>query len=325
MGAVDRIVIVSDSLDMHRSYTICSNYSEGYPRHVVEGIKTAIESSVAPAIIVEGADAFVKSIESYQGVVLPCFFGPASPNSKSLVPAACEAVGLPYVGADAHTHALCNDKYVSRLYARNLGLATSSAILVRNDSEIHAQRFNRLTYPVVVKPNYGGGSNGIGSECLCTNVEEAMVRSRNLLDYQRVAIVVEEYISGYELQVIFARLADGTILESQVGISIDGEEYFSNLLFGIEAKKKRKHRVDLKCVERISEADMRTMRALFSSFEKADYMRIDCRVDDKGVAKLIELSPDCSLSPASGLFAAFKERGYSYAEMFEQIIAGALR
>lgn len=319
------IIVVTDIPNEQRLYSIDSNDTEGYRKTVIEDILATLREIAKDVIWIQGIEDLAHSVAVLRdAVVVPCFFGPASPTSKTLVPAICEAANVPYIGGDAYVQAVCNDKYISRLYAREYGMHVSNAILVHDNRDVTSDRFNRLDYPIVVKPNFGGGSNGVDDICLCRTSEEAMSLARRLLKSQRVSVIVESYLPGKEVQIVFAQLPNGDILESQIGISIEGKEFFNNELFGLSSKKRHSIEYAYAPTNCVSNDSLQAMRRVFQSFSKVEFMRIDCRVAEDGTARLIELSPDCSMARSGGLSRAFAQSGYSYTNMFSLLIGNVL-
>lgn len=321
----ESLVVVSDSMNAKRSYSIYDSNTEGYSKRVIEGIMAALRNLSRDVVLVDDIEQFARMLPALSGaVVIPCYFGKASRVSKSLVPALCDAAQVPFVGADAYAQTLCNDKYFSRLYANEFGLRVPSAILVCSEADISERSFNRLVFPVVVKPNFGGGSNGIDSRNLCYAPEEAIDLCRRLLGYQRVPLTVESYVPGEEIQVIFADLPQGEMLVEQIAIRVNGKAYFDHELFDLSVKKRGQGSVSFETVHLVCEDDLLAMRRIYDALGKVQCMRIDCRVSGQGRATLLELSPDCSLSPKSGVYQAFSNRGFSYEEMFSVLIESAL-
>ena len=64
-----------------------------------------------------------------------------------------ELSGIPYVGCDVQSSALCMDKSLAYIVASSAGIATPSYFVVTADEDIDPAR---LTYPVFVKPPVRG-------------------------------------------------------------------------------------------------------------------------------------------------------------------------
>lgn len=69
-----------------------------------------------------------------------------------------ELSGIPYVGCDVQSSALCMDKSLAYLVARSAGIATPTFWTVTASEPIDP---DRLPYPVFVKPARSGSSFGV--------------------------------------------------------------------------------------------------------------------------------------------------------------------
>lgn len=322
---IPRIILVTDPRDEHRAFDITQNNSEGYTERTVARMLEAL-AEFSPEVIRldDPKELATLSGDPSDWLVVPARFGRASPTSKTLVPAICEARGIRYIGADAYTQALCNDKYVSKLYARSLGLATADSVIIRRAEDASSMRILDLNFPVVVKPNFGGGSNGINSSSICPDPASARARALELLESQRVPVLVESYMPGYEVNTSLVTMPDGSIMYGEIGLSIEGKSYFEGEVFGLESKKRNDIPCDMKPCSLISSEGIESIKRVFRSFPKVGMMRVDCRVGTDGTPHLIELSPDCSLSTGSGIFIMLGAAGYSYSDMFRLLIEAEL-
>ncbi|MDF2993462.1 MAG: vanB, partial [Microbacterium sp.] len=95
-------------------------------------------------------------------VALPVLHGTLGEDGA--VQGLLELSGIPYVGCDIPSSALCFDKSLAYLVARSAGIATPRFWTVPVGGHVDAER---LTYPVFVKPARSGSSFGV------TRVERA--------------------------------------------------------------------------------------------------------------------------------------------------------
>ncbi|AIJ15010.1 putative D-alanine--D-lactate ligase [Streptomyces lividans] len=105
-------------------------------------------------------------------VVLPVLHGTLGEDGATQ--GLLELSGIPYVGCDVQSSALCMDKSLAYVVARSAGIATPDFWTVTGDETIDP---GRLTYPVFVKPARSGSSFGVSKVCrpedLATAVESA--------------------------------------------------------------------------------------------------------------------------------------------------------
>jgi D-alanine--(R)-lactate ligase len=100
--------------------------------------------------------------------------------------------GIPYVGCDVQSSALCMDKSLTYILARSAGIATPNHWTITGDGTIDPRQ---LTYPVFVKPARSGSSFGV------TKVQQ----DDQLLSAVEVArrydskVLIEEAVVGSEV------------------------------------------------------------------------------------------------------------------------------
>jgi D-alanine--(R)-lactate ligase len=103
-----------------------------------------------------------------------------------------ELSGIPYVGCDVQSSALCMDKSLAYMVARSAGIATPKFWSVAATEDIDSEQ---LTYPVFVKPARSGSSFGVSkvsrSEELFNAVEDARRYDSKVL--------IEEAVVGSEV------------------------------------------------------------------------------------------------------------------------------
>jgi D-alanine--(R)-lactate ligase len=103
-----------------------------------------------------------------------------------------ELSGIPYVGCDVQSSALCMDKSLAYIVARSAGIATPNYWTVTANKDIDP---DRLSYPVFVKPARSGSSFGVSKvsrkEDLLSAVETARQYDSKVL--------IEEAVVGSEV------------------------------------------------------------------------------------------------------------------------------
>lgn len=267
---------------------------------------------------------FEKNIILHQNdIILPFFYGINGYNQKTILPSLCELHKLNYVGADAYTHTICNDKNLSKLYAKQFGINSANSILIQNISQLKNKSIEYLNLPLIIKPNLGGGSVGITNKNLIYNYSDAKNIIKNILKMHKVPVLVEEYIPGYEIELIL--LGNNGIINfcEEVQLIIEGKEDFNKEIWGLETKKIDDSKVDFKMSNYLSKNDKNNLIKLFLSFNKIEFARIDGRIYN-GKFYLIEISPDCYLGDDCAFYFAFAQNHISHKEMFNMIIKNHL-
>jgi D-alanine--(R)-lactate ligase len=103
-----------------------------------------------------------------------------------------ELSGIPYVGCDVQSSALCMDKSLAYIVARSAGIATPRFWAVTADEDIDP---GRLTYPVFVKPARSGSSFGVSKVSREEELPDAVEAARQFDS----KVLIEEAVAGSDL------------------------------------------------------------------------------------------------------------------------------
>jgi D-alanine---(R)-lactate ligase len=103
-----------------------------------------------------------------------------------------ELSGIPYVGCDIQSSALCMDKSLAYIVARSAGIATPNFWIVTANETIDPDQLN---YPVFVKPARSGSSYGVSKVSRKEELPNAMEAARQ---YDS-KVLIEEAVVGSEI------------------------------------------------------------------------------------------------------------------------------
>lgn len=321
-----RIVMVVDEMkDTPAIASITRNDLEGNSGEQTLRLKTSLQK-LAPIVCYTSVADFEAHLQEHlDDIVFPMYYGPAGRNTKGIVPTLCDIYDIVYIGADPYTQTICNDKALSKQYAANFGIISPKGCLIR-DEDIGSntrQRLAELKPPLVVKPNYGGGSTGISVNNIVSSWEDAISLAKCLLSNLQIPILVEEYVEGYEVELIVVGTKRKIRFCEEVQLLMGGKKYFDHDIWGFETKEIDDSSIDFSISNYIPQMDIERLLELFGSFEKVETIRFDGRIHN-GRFYLIELSPDCYLGDDCAFYYAFQSKGYSHQEMLRFLIKNAL-
>jgi D-alanine---(R)-lactate ligase len=123
-------------------------------------------------------------------VVLPVLHGKFGEDGA--MQGLLELSGIPYVGCDIQSSALCMDKSLAYTVVSSAGIATPNFWTVTANQSIDA---DRLTYPVFVKPARSGSSFGVSKVSGKGELQGAMEAARQ---YDS-KVLIEEAVVGSEV------------------------------------------------------------------------------------------------------------------------------
>lgn len=165
-------------------------------------------------------------------VALPLLHGPRGEDGT--LAALLELAGVPYVGSGVRAGALAMDKWVTKLIAAEVGIATAPGVLLTAAS---APTY-LWTGPVVVKPVAAGSSYGVtrvgAPEALAAALDAALVLDDRVL--------VEDVVVGREIDVaVLATAGGGRIVTPTLEIVVEGlfdtdAKYGGSAVFGVPAR-----------------------------------------------------------------------------------------
>lgn len=122
-------------------------------------------------------------------------------NVSSLAEAAIlEELGIPFVGSDTFTIAVCTDKSLSKRLWQQARLPTSPFYVARSEKDCEVFRGNApIKYPLFIKPLAGRGSAGISNTSIVHNYEQLVSGIRERLETISQPVLIEKFLQGREI------------------------------------------------------------------------------------------------------------------------------
>ena len=218
-----------------------------------------------------------------------------------------DALGIIYTGSGPLSSAICMDKNISKIIAKNNGIMTPKWKLC--DTVIDDAKMN---YPVIVKPNGQGSTVGLR---IAHNESELKPALEYAFNYDN-SVLVEEYIQGRELTVM---LIDGKAQPvCEIIPSHEFYDYECKYTAGMS-----KYICPAEIDDNISNYVKKVSENLFDLIKCENYSRADFRMDDQNKFWFLEMNTlpgmtDTSLAPMSALAA-----GISFNELIDKIVMHA--
>ena len=251
------------------------------------------------------------------------------PFNELHVPALLDMLGIPYTGSGPQCLSTCYDKSMVRGIASEMLIPVGLGYLLPASTdgvEI------AVSYPVIVKPNFGDSSFGIFPQSVVEDEESllnAVNRIRTQFGYDR-PILLEEFLTGKDLTIGIIGQPTGSY---QV-LPITEEDYSAlppelPRICGYEAKwcpdspywKIKTIPADLP--KPVEEMITEWSLVLASRLGVRDYVRFDWRLDREGNPKLLEANPNPGWCWDGHLAKAAALAGMSYVDMLQAILGAA--
>lgn len=304
------------------------------PPHTIEMIKHGIESSGHEYIFIEADENFLESVKKVKpDIVFNRAEGIRGESRESHIPAILEMLGIPYVGANVLSTAVCLNKGWTKKFLAFHNILTPQFHILSNVRQVNNLEFK---YPIILKPNEEGSSVGINEDNVVIEKKHLVKKLGAMLKEYNQPILAEQFIQGREFSV---GVLDGLGPKPEVLaiLEIDFSKFPAEVagVFGQKAKtiyEGLDHYVcpakipkDLK--KKIERVSIEICRLL----EIPDFARIDFRMDDDENLYFLEINPlpgmdfdpdnqDISFFP----YMAMKS-GYTYDQLIQKLIDSAAR
>jgi D-alanine-D-alanine ligase len=245
-------------------------------------------------------------------------------SKDSHICALLDLLKLPYTGTGPRGLMLCRDKAVSKLIAAREGFKTPEFFVVTSDEPSLPQR---MTFPLVVKPRFGDGSEGISQASLVRTKEALLQRIAFLRESDVAEIICEEFIAGPEMIVGFI---GERVMPAREFIIGHGSKSAPRLIsYKLKHDRAYRRRWSLRTVfakltpeqeKALKELTLRTGKAL----DLRDYGRLDLKLTPSGEWVFLEANPNPNLTPFKGSLAGIWS-DIDFEELIAKVLLGALQ
>lgn len=237
---------------------------------------------------------------------------------------------IPYTGADQLALVSCLHKQRAKEILIGRGVATPPYRYLQDEADL--ADVDRLDYPWFVKLAHEDASVGITEANRVTSAAELRARTRELLAQYRQPVLAERYVEGREINAtLIGNGAELTVLPLHE-IDFAAMPGDRPKIVSYAAKWDEAH-VDYVGTKPVPLRDPtpalvaaveRTARAAWQALGLRDYGRVDLRVDASGAPWVIDVNPNCDISPDAGAARAALAAGMPYPAFIGRLAAMAL-
>lgn len=246
---------------------------------------------------------------------------------ESAVPLVLELLGIPFTGSppEVLSFALRKDRVKERL--QNAGIPTPAGRTL-----VHPDDPCDLPFPLIVKPAREDGSVGISRASVVHDALELSCAVATTASSLRQPSVVEQFIDGRELNVSLLGHPTPRVLPLSE-IDFGTLPHDAPRIVSYEAKWASGSIDDLGTVPVLhpvlpSAVAARVRRVAADAFRAVgvrDYGRVDIRLASTGVPYVVDVNPNCDLSPSAGFARAAGAVGIHYGSLLSLLVRYALR
>jgi D-alanine-D-alanine ligase len=244
------------------------------------------------------------------------------------IAALLDLVGIPYTGSGPTGLMLCRDKALcKRLLSHHRIRVPDFALLRRGETTVR----RKLHYPLVVKPLYEDGSDGITLGSLVHTPEELRDRAAVLHERMKQPVICEEFIEGRELYLGLLGNRRLTALPARECRFNSAKATAPRIA---TARVKRDAEYCAKWGIAFTDADLdeatmarlaRISKRIYRLLHLRDYGRIDVRITGEGDVVFLEANPNPDLTMGDELAEAASRAGIDYDRLVQRILRTALQ
>ena len=220
-----------------------------------------------------------------------------------------ESLGIKYTGSDPLSSAICMDKNISKIIARDSKVNTPNWKIVTRDQTLNE---DNSEFPLVIKPNDQGSTVGL----TVVHDESELGPALNLAYNYSSSVMVEQFIEGRELTVTL--IGDKALPVCEIIPSHELYDYECKYTSGM-SKYVCPADIDLDLTKRVQEITER----LFDVLKCRHYSRADFRLDHEDNLWFLEMNTLPGMTDTSLAPMAAKAAGFSFNDLIDRIVLQA--
>jgi D-alanine-D-alanine ligase len=235
-----------------------------------------------------------------------------------------EIMKLRYTGTGPDGLRLSRDKALSKSIVAGLGIDVPRYFVAQRGERVPV---DDLTFPLIVKPQFGDGSDAITKHSVVRGVRTLRARVRSVHARLKEPAVCEQFIGGRDLYV--GLLGDGPRVLPPVELVVRSRHRLAPQFATYRLKNDPRYRARWGVYyrrARLGTSQLRKLRKasrhIFHALNLRDYARLDFRLAEDGRLYFIEANPNPDLDPhslnRSGCFATLP-----YPRLIETIVESA--
>ena len=240
---------------------------------------------------------------------------------------------IPYTGADLLALASCLHKRRTKDILIGAGVATPPYRFLPDAASLEDPALDALDYPWFLKLGHEDASIGITEENYVISAAALRKRALAMMVEFDQPVLAERYIAGREINVTL--LGNGGDLAMLPLHEIDFTAMPADRprIVSYAAKWEADH-VDFAGTKPVPLRDPspafaaaveRIARHAHAALGLRDYGRIDLRIDAAGAPWVIDVNPNCDISPDAGVARAAAVAGMTYPDLIRRIAETAVR
>lgn len=236
------------------------------------------------------------------------FNGPAR---ESVYAAILEQLQYNYSGPDSTNLLMCHNKFLVKNILKNKFLVPFGFVITSANDLL---KLKDIDYPLIVKLNSEGSSMGMSKDSIVYNYTDLCNEVNKLLDKYKRAVLVEQYISGKDVSMIYIE-GIGSLGPCVVNCESEFYDY--------EMKSIKDKTVEIETMDGIYQELKNIVNKIANILDIKGYAKLDFRLENDKFY-LIEVNSQVSFHPEGEFITCARKDGYTFEEVINYIVSNAL-
>ncbi len=243
------------------------------------------------------------------------------------IAAVLDLLKLPYTGTGPDGLMLCRDKGLCKRLLAHRRIRVPNFVMIPPGRTTVRKK---LQFPVIVKPGFEDGSDGISLASLVDNEADMKERVAMLHERMKQPVICEEFIDGREIYIGMVgnqRVRAFPAREVRFGGADHGPRFATAKVKRDEAYRQKWDIsfTHAELPEELEERAARVGKRIFRVLQLRDYGRVDFRITPDNELVFLEANPNPDLTMGDELAEAADKAGLSYPQLIAHIVSLALR
>lgn len=245
-----------------------------------------------------------------------------SVGRKSLIPAFCELNSIKYFGCNPYTVSFAKDKYHWHLLLRNYNLPICNYWLFHKTIGWTNNKRPPKGIKIIAKLNSESCSMGIGRRSIENYTPEYDSYLQKLSSEYNQHIIVEEFISGYEIEVPLLISHKNKIIFEPMGIVMDNGFNLEEKILDYDARVNGTY--DFKPFKYYNSDICKQIKEYVKTtseiMDLQGFCRIDFRINNDFKFYITDIATTPFFSRYSSVRLCFEAEGYRYEDFFTLLL-----
>lgn len=235
---------------------------------------------------------------------------------KSLIPSFCELNSIPHTNSDSFISTYTRQKYHWYCYLKEGGFPVADSWLYSYDFGW----FNGMPQEgqkIIIKLNREASSIGLSKDNIFVYNKSTDSKIKTLSECYSQPVIVQRFISGYEVEVPCLVTNDLSIAFEPTGISVDNNNNLGNQI--LDYSIRGNHFFDFyefnTIDKELSQAIQRTTECVSKKMSLFGLARIDFRINNQKEFFITDVSSNPHITKSMTFYYLYQKLGYTYTEV----------